>query len=178
MSFDFLLIIFVVLGAVGGYAAGYFHERKVPDPPERDPDLPDGADESLRRLMNAYSAEVLHKYRRNHARRRADKFLREFWLATVHFIIFIALAVAAALIDQFRYSLIALEILVGLTYLTLALKAGQLTAAKETTERKEQIFIHAVELVNEARANMMMHADADGWVKAMSVRDEKSPMHY
>ena len=176
--FDFLLIIFVVLGAVSGFAAGYFHERLVPEPPEKDPDLPSGPEDSVRALMNAYSLEVLHKYKRNHARRRADKFLREFWLATVHFMIFIALAVAAALVEEFRYGLIALEILVGLTYLTLALKAGQLTASKETVARKENIFIHTVEIVNEARANMLQHAEPEVWIKAMSVRDEKTPLHY
>ena len=175
---EFYLIAFIVVGAVVGYAAGYFHERRVPDPPQKDPNMPDNADESMRALMNAYSAEVLHKYKRNHARRRSEKFLREFSLATVHFAIFIGLAIAAALIDDFRYSLIALEILVGITYMTLALKAGQLTAAKETMERKEMIFIHSVEVVNEARANMLMHAPKDTWVQAMSVRDEKTPLHY
>ncbi len=175
---EFLIIIFVIVGAVTSYALGYFRERKVIEPPEAMPELPDDPDGSLRALFEAYSEEVKAKYLRNHGRRRADKFLKEFTLGTVHFAIFIGMAIACSTIPSLAPGAAATEILVGLAFLTMALKAGQLTASKETVERKEQLLIHHTELVNLARKNMMAHCDKEDWVKALHIRDEKTPLHY
>ena len=178
MSAEFLLFLFVVVGSVTSYAAGYFRERKVVEPPEKDPELPADADGSLRALFEAYSEEVRVKYLRNHSRRRADKFFREFVLVSFHFAVFVGLALACATIDVFAQGLTAMEILVGLTYLTMGLKAGQLTASKETVDHKEKLLVHMVEVVNMARKNMLNHAQRESWVAAMQIRDEKTPLHY
>lgn len=175
---EFLLIIFIIVGAVTSYALGYFRERGVVEPPEETAERPSDADGSLRALFETYSEEVKVKYLRNHSRRRADKFLKEFALGTVHFALFIGMAVACATISSLAKGAAATEILVGLTFLTMALKAGQLTAAKETVERKERLLIHHTELVNLARKNMMAHCDKDIWIKALHIRDEKTPLHY
>jgi len=175
---ELFIVIFVVLGAVASYAAGYFRERSVPavePPPE---ETPATEDDCLRALLNAYSEEVNAKYDRNHSRRRTDVFLKEFSLASYHLTLFVAMAIAGSLIDLFEPALFAIVFLIGLTFLTLALKAGQLTAAKETVERKEVILAKKTELVNKARRDMMAVCPRDLWVAAMNVRDEKSPLHY
>ena len=175
---DFLLILFVVVGSVTSYALGYFRERKVVEPPPKDPELPKESDAGLKTLLEAYGEEVRAKYLRNHSRRRADKFLKEFTLVSFHFVLFVGLAIACAEITPFYQALIAMEILSALSFLTMGLKAGQLTAAKETVELKEGLLIHQVEVVNDCRRNMMAHAPRDLWIHAIQVRDEKSPMHY
>ncbi|MDJ0841658.1 MAG: hypothetical protein QNK37_34445 [Acidobacteriota bacterium] len=177
MSTAFLLILFVVVGSVVSYAAGYFRERKVPDPPEKDPDMPKDADDSLRTLYNAYSEEVRARYMRNHARRRSEKFLKEFWLASFHFAVIVVIAGACAQYQVFEAATAAAELLTGLIFLTMGLKAGQLTASKETAERKELILIHAIEIVNDARRNMLANCPPETWATAMSLRDERSPLH-
>jgi hypothetical protein len=178
MTVEFALILFAVVGAVVSYAAGYFRERLVPEPPDKDPELPTDPEDSLRALLNAYGEEVRAKYLRNHFRRKAEKLLKEFSLASFHFVAFTGLVVACSTIDALKPALDTVEILTGLVFLTLALKAGQLTASKETVERKELILIHHTELINLARDNFMSHSPRDQWVSAMSVRDEKSPLHY
>ena len=175
---EFLIIGFVIVGSVTSYAIGYFRERKVIEPPEDDPQLPDQSEASLRVLFEAYSEEVRAKYLRNHGRRRSDKFLKEFMLASFHFFIFALLALACSKVEVFQPALSAVEITLGLIFLTLALKAGQLTAAKETLEHKERLLIHNTEFVNLARKNMMAHCPSEQWIPALRVRDEKSPLHY
>ena len=175
---ELLWDLLVVMSAVSSYAVGYFRERKIPDPPEVDPELPKDSDASLRLLFEAYSEEVRAKYLRNHSRRRAEKFLKEFGLSSVHFVIFAGLALACATIELFEPGLSPTLLLVALAFLTMALKAGQLTASKETVERKEQILIHQTELVNRARRNMLANCPKEVWVQAMQIRDEKSPLHY
>jgi len=174
----FLLILFVIVGSVVGYSLGYFRERMVPVPPEKDPNMPTDSDDSLRTLYNAYSEEVRAKYMRNHARRRSDKFLKEFWLASFHFVTFALGVWACSHHAAFEVGLGAALIMLGLIFLTMAVKAGQLTASKETAERKELILIHMTEIVNDARRNVLANCPSSIWAQAMSVRDERTPMHF
>ena len=175
---EFLLISFVIGGAVMSYALGYFRERKVVVLDDQPAELPQDDQGSLRALYEAYSEEVGAKYLRNHARRRADKFLKEFGLASLHFFIFIIMAIACAKIDEFRLGMNPVLVLVGLIFLTMGLKAGQLTAAKETVEHKEALLHHTTDRVNQARSNMLKNCPSETWAQAMQIRDEKSPMHY
>ena len=170
----FYIILFALVGAVTGYALGYFRERKVVEPPEELPALPSEPDASLRALFESYGEEVRAKYSRNHARRRADKFLREFSLTTIHFVIFIAMTIACTHYPDFTFVRPALLMLIGLSYLTMALKAGQLTASKETVEHKERLLIHTTEEVNRTRKNVFQNCSSDRWIPAMQARDEQS----
>ena len=178
MSPSFILVMFVIVGPVITYAMGYFHQRRVPAPPDKDPEMPSDPDGCLRVLYQAYSEEVKAKYKRNHARRRSEKFLKEFTLASFHFLLFVLVAVACAKIEAFTAGTNAATLAVGLVFVTLGLKAGQLTASKETAEQKEMILIHATEIVNAARANMLANCPSDTWSKAFGMRDERSPLHY
>ncbi len=140
--------------------------------------MPTDGDDSLRTLYNAYSEEVRAKYMRNHARRRSDKFLKEFWLASFHFVVFAMVAWACGHHADFAMGLNAALIIFALIFLTMSLKAGQLTASKETAERKELILIHATEIVNDSRRNVLANCPSTVWAQAMAMRDERSPMHF
>ena len=175
---EFVLILFVIVGAVTSYAIGYFRERLVIEPDEKDPELPSGADEAMRHLYNTYSEEVRVKYLRNHNRRRSEKFFKEFTLVSFQFVVFCLITLGCAKIEAFAPALTAAEILVGLIFMTMGLKAGQLTASKETTDHKEKYLIHYTELVNAARKNMLENCPPEKWEAAMSIRDEKTPLHY
>ena len=169
----FILALSVLVGLVSAYAAGYFHERKIPGPVDRDPDLPGEADASLKTVLETYGEEVRIHYLRNHARRRAEKFLREFVLASFHFAGFAALMVASATIESLGSLLLTTQVLVGGALLTLGLKAGQLTASKETAEAKEELLVHQTEVINKARTNMMGHCPKELWVNVQNARDDQ-----
>ena len=177
MSADFVAIIFVIVGSVVCYAVGYFRERMVPGIPAA-PELPQNAEGSLRALLVAYSEEVKAKYLRNHSRRRAEKFFKEFALVSLHLVMFMIVAVVCVKIDDFNFLSKAARLLVALAFLTMALKSGQFTASKETVEQKEKILHQATDAVNQARVNMMDHNPPESWLPAMQARDEKTPLHY
>jgi len=177
MNADFVAIIFVIVGSVVCYAVGYFRERRVPEIPEM-PELPQTPEGSLRALLMAYSEEVKAKYLRNHSRRRAEKFFKEFGLVSLHLVMFLIIAVFCVKIDDFHFLSKAVRLLVALSFLTMALKSGQLTASKETVEQKEEILHNTTDIVNRARINMMDHNPQEIWLPAMQARDEKSPLHY
>jgi len=169
----FIVALTVLVGIVSAYAAGYFHERKIPGPIEKDPALPDEPNPSLQAVLEAYGEEVRLNYLRNHARRRADKFLREFVLASFHFTIFTVLLIACAKIANLADLTLVSEVLVGGALLTLGLKAGQLSAAKETAEAKEELLVHQTEVINEARRNMMRLCPKEFWIEAHMARDRQ-----
>ncbi|CAM2064324.1 hypothetical protein SCOR_03075 [Sulfidibacter corallicola] len=169
-----LIIAFVIVGAVCAYAAGYFHHRDVKETPAEPPSLPSDEKGSLRALFEAYGEEVRVKCLLDHSRWKSHKHLREFVLASVHFVVFIGLGIACALIESFARALPAVEILTGLTYLTMALKAGQLTASKESTLSSEACVIHAVTWVNKARQNVFEHCPPESWGPAMAAREDQS----
>lgn len=169
----FIVALVVLAGIVSAYAAGYFHERKIPGPIEKDPELPSEPNPSLQAVLEAYGEEVRLNYLRNHARRRADKFLREFVLASFHFAVFSVLLMACIKFAELSELSMAAELLVGGALLTLGLKAGQLSAAKETAEAKEELLVHQSEVINKARSNMMQHCPKEFWIEAHNARDRQ-----
>ncbi len=172
------LIGIVILLTVASYAAGYFRVRKTTDFSHLEGALPNDSDGSIRAVYESYGTEIQAKYARNHSRRHADKRLKEFALASVHFFVFTATTALTVSIPELEAGFGASVFLLALTLIAMALKAGQLTAAQEDIENKERLLVKATERVSETRSNAFDHCSSDLWHDLVTAREDHPAATY
>ncbi|MCB1041972.1 MAG: hypothetical protein KDC35_03485 [Acidobacteria bacterium] len=167
------LIGIVVLLAVVSYAAGYFQVRRNTDSDFLSGELPSDKDGCVAAVFTAYGHEASAVLERNHSRRHAEKRLREFGLASIHFVVFTTTTALTASIERLEAGYGASLVLLGLTLMAMALKAGQLTGAHEDLSNRERLLVHLSNRIRELREHAFKHVPSDLWSTLMAAREDK-----